>query len=123
MKPHKGKSKLVSKLVVRDTATLEEALVAIENNFYRSVIVLNDHDVVVGTLSDGDARKSVLDHRLLSTPVSRVMNSNCITLTAREKEKAKAIFEHTNVFLIPIIDEHGKLLDVLTAYPPPSPVS
>lgn len=122
MKPQKVKPSH-SRLVIRDTATLEEALVAIENNFYRSVIVLNKDDIVVGTLSDGDARKSVLDHRLLSTPVNRVMNSNCIALTVDEKQKAKGIFEHTNVFLIPIIDQHGKLVDVVTAYPPPSPLS
>ena len=86
---------LKSKLVVRDTDTLEEALVAIENNSYRSVIVLNETDVVVGTLSDGDARKSVLDHRLLSTPVHRVMNwmqrwvprSTVLSIAARKMRK------------------------------------
>jgi CBS domain-containing protein len=108
-----------SKLVVRDTDTLEEAMVAIEHNGYRSVIVVNENDVVVGTLSDGDARKSVLDHRLLSTPVHRVMNPNFIALTAEEKEKAKAKFDATHVFLIPLIDEHGRLIDIVTAYPPP----
>ncbi len=113
---------LKSKLVVRDTDTLEEALVTIENNRYRSVIVLNETDVVVGTLSDGDARKSVLDHRLLSTPVHRVMNLNFIALTASDKDKAKAIFDETHVFLIPVIDQHGRLVDVLTAYPPPPPM-
>lgn len=108
-----------SKLIVRDTETLEEAMVAIEDNGYRSVIVVNENDVVVGTLSDGDARKSVLDHRLTSTPVHRIMNANFIALTVGEKGKAKAIFDQTHVFLIPLIDEHGKLVDVLTAYPSP----
>lgn len=106
-----------SKLTVRDTDTLEEAMVAIEINGYRSVIVVNENEVVVGTLSDGDARKSMLDHRLLSTPVHRVMNSNFIALTLDEREKAKATFEASHVFLLPLIDEHGKLIDVLTAYP------
>lgn len=106
-----------SKLIIRDTDTLEEALVAIENNGCRSVIVVNENEVVVGTLSDGDARKSMLDHRLLSTPVHRVMNPNFIALTIDEREKARAMFEASHVFLLPLIDEHGKLIDVLTAYP------
>jgi CBS domain-containing protein len=106
-----------SKLIVRDTDTLEEAMLAIENNGYRSVIVVNENDVVVGTLSDGDARKSVLDHRLLSIPVHRVMNSNFIALTIEEKGKARTMFETSHVFLLPLIDEHGKLIDILTAYP------
>ena len=80
------------------------------------MIVVNEHDIVVGTLSDGDVRKSMLEHRLLSTPVHRVMNAHFIALTPSEEGKAKGIFAEHHVFLIPIIDQNGQLLDVLAAY-------
>jgi CBS domain-containing protein len=105
-----------SKFIVRDTDTLEQAIVAIDSNLHRTVIVVNEHDIVVGTLSDGDVRKSVLDHRLLSTPVHKVMNMNFIALTEPEKGKAKSIFNEQHIFLIPVIDQDGKLLEVLDAY-------
>ena len=53
------------------------------------MIVVDDRDVAVGTLSDGDARKAILDRRLLSTPVRSVMNMNFISVGPDEEERAK----------------------------------
>lgn len=103
-------------LVVRDTATIQAAMLSIDTNTHRTVIVVNDADVVVGTLSDGDIRKALLDGRLFTTPVHRVMNPDFIALTLQERDRAAAIFDEHHIFLIPVIDEHGKLLDILTAY-------
>lgn len=100
--------------VVRDADTLQAAMLAIDKNLHRSVVVINGAGVVVGMLSDGDVRKSLLDGRLFSTPVHRVMNSDFIALAPGEQEKARAIFAEGHVFVIPVIDERGKLLDVLT---------
>jgi CBS domain-containing protein len=112
----KGDPGRISKLVVNETDTVQAAMLAIDQNSCRSVIVVNDANVVVGTLSDGDIRKSLLEGRLMTTPVHRVMNSDFIALTASEQGRARSIFDETHVFLIPVIDEHGKLLDILTAY-------
>jgi len=106
----------LSKLVVSDTDTIQAAMMAIENNDHRSVVVVNAHGVAVGTVSDGDIRKSLLDGRLLATPVHRVMNMDFIALTDSERSRAPGIFQEKHIFLIPLIDERGKLLDVLTAY-------
>lgn len=115
--PHRKRdSGIISKFVVNETDTIQAAMLAIDRNCYRSVIVVNDESVVVGTLSDGDVRKSLLDGRLLSTPVHRVMNSDFIALTSSDRARAPAIFAEHHVFLIPVIDKHGKLLDILTAY-------
>ena len=105
-----------SPLVVRDTATLQTAMLSIDMNTHRTVIVVNDRNVVVGTLSDGDIRKALLDGRLFTTPVHRVMNPDFISLTAKERDRAKAIFDEHHIFLIPVIDEGGVLLEILAAY-------
>lgn len=102
--------------VVRETDTIQAAMLAIENNDHRSVIVVNPHGIVVGTVSDGDIRKSMLDGRLLTTPVHRVMNPDFVALTLAQRDRAPGLFAERHIFLIPLIDDHGKLLDVLTAY-------
>ncbi len=105
-----------SPLVVRDTATIQAAMLSIDTNTHRTVIVVNDRNVVVGTLSDGDIRKALLDGRLLTTPVHRVMNPDFIALTVKDRARAKAIFDEHHIFLIPVIDEDGMLLEILAAY-------
>ncbi len=96
--------------------TVEAAMLMIEENRHRSVIVIDEQGVVVGTLSDGDIRKVMLDRRLLTIPVHQAMNPNCICLKLAEEYRAKEIFAREHIFLIPIVDDKGHLLKVLTAY-------
>ena len=106
-----------ARYLVPATATLGTALAVIEENRHRSVIVVDERDVAVGTLSDGDARKAILDRRLLSTPVRHVMNMNFISVGPDEEERAKSIFEsEDHISLLPVVDAEGRLVDVLKAY-------
>lgn len=102
--------------VVRPADTLEDAMAVIEENRHRSVIVVNDDGVVVGTLADGDARKAILDHRLLSTRVADVMNTNFIAVAPPDADSVTDIFEREHIFLVPVVDERGRLVDLRTAY-------
>lgn len=103
-------------LVIRDTDTIQAAMVAIDKNSHRSVVVVNDANVVVGTVSDGDIRRALLDGRVPTTPVHRVMNADFVAVTDGDVDRAKEIFSQSQVFIIPVIDEHGKLVRVLTSY-------
>jgi CBS domain-containing protein len=102
--------------LVHPDVSLEDALAQIQENGHRSVIVADERDVVVGSLSDGDARKAILDHRLLSIPVRQVMNTNFIALSPHDRDEAAGIFEREHIFLIPVVDAKGRLLDLLKAY-------
>ena len=101
--------------VVADT-TIEEALAAIEANEHRSVVVVEADGRVVGTLSDGDIRKALLNRRLLSTPVREVMNLNFVWLAPDEAGKAPDLFQRHRIFIIPVLGPGNKLLDVLRGY-------
>jgi CBS domain-containing protein len=100
------------KYVVDVNSTIEEAWSQIEVNRHRSVIIV-DNGKVVGTLSDGDLRKAMLAHRLLSAPVREAMNTNFTALTEHKKARAKAILREKDIFLMPIVDKQMKLLDVI----------
>jgi CBS domain-containing protein len=104
-----------ARYIVQQHETLEAAMLLIEENEHRSVIVL-DGDVVVGTLSDGDIRKAILDRRLLTTPVERLMHTNFVALGPGERNRARDLLRGEDFFLIPIVDDDGKLVGVETAY-------
>ena len=104
------------KYIVESTASLRDALALIEENRHRSLIVVSDKGAVIGTLSDGDARKALLKNHLLVTPVVDVMNTNFISLKKNERAKAKDIFDKARIFLIPVVDEKARLVDIIEAY-------
>lgn len=104
------------KYLVYTDARLKEALVLIEENNHHTLIVLSRSGVVVGTLSDGDVRRKLLEGRLLEIPVSEVMNTNFIALSPNDRERARELFKKAGIFLIPVVDEQSRLVDVIEAY-------
>lgn len=96
---------------IQSTATLQNALLKIEENKYQSLIVIDDNMRVMGTLSDGDIRKALISNRSLFAPVYDVMNTNYKSV--KEKEQAKEIFaKHFYINLIPVVSEVGVLQDI-----------
>ena len=91
-------------------------MAVIEANRHRSVIVVNNDGIVVGTLTDGDVRKAILDRRLLTTRVADVVNTNFIAVTPADAERAAEFFKREHIFLVPVVDENGRLVDIRTAY-------
>ena len=69
----------------------------------------------MGVLSDGDARMSLIDGRLLSTPVHRIMNADFIAVSPKEHSKAKEFLAQGHIFVIPVVDAQGKLLTIHTS--------
>ncbi len=100
------------KYLVSADGTIEDAWTIIEDNRHRSVIIV-DGEKVVGTLSDGDIRKAMLNRRMLRTPIREIMNVNFISLTAGEKAQSQDLFKRKDIFIIPIVDHEMNLIDIV----------
>lgn len=98
---------------VQRSSSIQDALVTIEANHHRCVIVVDQRNRVVGTLSDGDVRRALLDHRLISAPVEAVMNLNFISLRPGEEAKAAQLYKTHRIHVFPVVDEGNQLLDVV----------
>ena len=60
--------------------TLMDAVKAIEESPYRTVIVTDDEGKLIGSLTDGDIRRSLLKKGSLDTKLENVMNKNPISV-------------------------------------------
>ena len=99
--------------VINHNMTIGDALIQIERNRNRSLIVLK-HKKVVGTISDGDIRRALINNALGLTLVSNIMNRNFHYLSSKIKDSEKSkYFEKNNIFIAPIIDDDFNLIDVL----------
>lgn len=104
------------KYTINEEFPILDAMSLIEENEHRSLIVLGDDDVVVGTISDGDIRKAILRGELLSTKIRNVMNLNFIFLKESNIDEANRIFAKSRIFLIPVLDEDNKIIDLIESY-------
>lgn len=91
--------------VLRDTVSMKDVLEAITYNCSGSVLMVNDADVLVGVIADGDVRRAILQGAILQTPAMKFMNRNYRVLYEHEEEFARAAFSrHYEVNLLPVVD-------------------
>ena len=101
--------------IVTPQQTAFTALSKIELNGFGTVIVVNEKSgCVIGTVSDGDIRKVLLDHHMLTIPVQQVMNQHPSILRQVDVSKADNLFSKSfYIRLIPIVNSQGVLVDII----------
>lgn len=73
--PSTPKALQLEQMCVLSGSTLEAAIRRIDDNMMGVVFVIDEHQILLGSLSDGDIRRAILDGKLdLSVPAVQVMN-------------------------------------------------
>lgn len=90
-------------------SALIEAVRAIESSRRRIAVVVDEAGLLLGTLTDGDVRRCLLDGGSLDTPVARAMNPNPVT--AKPGSPAGYVLDllrRANVLALPLVDDAGR---------------
>lgn len=98
---------------ISEHSTAQEALYKFEENDHGTLFVIDSDNRVLGSLTDGDIRKILLEKHMLLTPVSAIMNTGFTSVIQGDVLAAKNLFSHY-FFLraIPELDKNGKLVGV-----------
>ncbi len=104
----------IGDLIVKHTATFQEALHAIDSNGRGTLFVVDDDERLVGSITDGDIRRGVMNRTAKDdTPVSCIMNKTPHTadLTTPE-ENVLDVMEEECIEYIPLLDDQGRILRI-----------
>ncbi len=103
----------LSKIFLHEGSTIKEALKAIDIGAVKIALVLNDDRQLLGTLSDGDIRKSILKKENLSGSIKTIYSKNPITAHGDcTKEELLNLCHKHRIDQIPIINEKNKVIDL-----------
>jgi dTDP-glucose pyrophosphorylase len=104
-----------SKYLIQHTATIKEALVALNNlsSEVLTLFVLNEDGVMLGTLTDGDIRRKLIADCSLNDSVSIAMHTNFQYIN-NEKPDVVKIKELRNkgITLLPLLDEQKRIIHI-----------
>ena len=90
--------------------TISEVIQRIDKTANRIIFLVNENDLLCGSISDGDLRRFFMSGGKLTDKA--VDASNKKPKTAHSIEEAKSLYHNKNWIAIPVVDETGKLLDV-----------
>lgn len=101
--------------VIDMSSTLLEALKRIDHNKKGFLIVLDNAQRVYGTLTDGDVRRAFIRGADLSTLVHSICTRKYYSLSKHDDLSAATEgFKRARINFIPILDEAGRLANILT---------
>jgi dTDP-glucose pyrophosphorylase len=102
-----------SEVIVYNSQTIKEALRTINNGAMKIAIVVDKEQKVLGTLTDGDIRRGLLDGLSLDSSIDSLYFKTPTMANINESKESiiqKAISK--KLYQIPIIDDQGRLVDI-----------
>ena len=105
----------MSMFVAGSDATIIDSLKKIDTNKKGFLIIENFEGKVVGTLTDGDIRRAFIKGIRIEATISSVFTRQFQYLRKEDGlTKATELFKNSAIRFLPIIDENGKLINIIT---------
>ena len=100
------------------TSTVREAMRRIEKNKKGLLFVVDPELMLIGSLSDGDIRRGILNGAQLDDPILALINPHPFYISTQEQVSADLkFFEEKGFKMIPVCDVNGKVLHLLSPDP------
>lgn len=101
-------------LLVRPEVTILQGLKILDEGAKQIVLVVDQNDVLLGTVTDGDVRRGILKGLSFEAPITEIMNRNpVVAFRGDERDVVLAQMTTRNLRQIPIVDEQRRLIDIV----------
>lgn len=105
--------KTTDNIKLNQSSTIKEALKIIDGGALQIALVINDDDLLIGTITDGDVRRGLLSGLDLDSSIeSIVFKTPTIAKISDTKEEILKLALAKKLHQIPIVDESGKILGI-----------
>lgn len=99
------------KCIIYPDRTILEAIQIIDKAGLKIALVIDENNYLLGTVTDGDIRRSILKGFSLDNPVRLTMNTRPRFIRVDDdREKALTIMKNTTLHHIPVLDYDGSLV-------------
>lgn len=106
----------MKRYIIQDKDSIKDALVALNqiSSDTQSLLVVDEEQKMVGTLTDGDIRRGLISGAELADSVSVVMHKDFKYVIESEFDVAHLkTFRDKHIFFIPVLDAERRIVDVV----------
>lgn len=102
-------------ITIQAHITIRQAMKTLSQTGEKCLVVIDEKNALLGTLSDGDLRKAILKGAGVGDSIRDIYQPKPTVLVKGEYsiEGAKKLFINNKFDLIPVVDDKGKLSDIL----------
>ncbi len=107
---------MIKKLLTKKNISLRKAIQLLRITGKKCLVVVNNNKQLIGTITDGDIRKSILYNKKLDNSIENIFNSKPKFIFKHKSnfEKIKnKIFRH-KLELLPVLNEKKQVINIIT---------
>ena len=103
-------------ITVREDATITDVFKQLNSTSEKTLLIVDSQNRLLGTLTDGDIRRSLLSGGLLDSKIKGIYNKSPKFLVKDNysEEQAKAVLISNKIELLPVVNGEGVLVDYIT---------
>jgi dTDP-glucose pyrophosphorylase len=103
------------KTILRQTDTMDMAVKALNQESLRIVMVVDDDERLIGSITDGDIRRGLIRKLPMNTAIAEFMHKNPIVmLVGGNKSQMLAKMKELDLLQLPIVDSDGRIVGLET---------
>jgi len=103
------------KILIKPTDSLEHAIKILHEGGARITLVCDKNDKLLGTVTDGDIRRALINKLTMKSEVKIVMNNNPIKASKDfSKQELLQLMTSKSLIHMPIVDENGEICGLET---------
>lgn len=100
-------------IYTKPTSKIIEVISLIDQGSLQFALVVDDHNRLLGTVTDGDIRRALLRGESLENPVQRIMHRNFRFVNESTSEAhALIIMRDESLHQLPVLDDNGRVIRV-----------
>lgn len=103
---------MLDKLLASPDQTVRQTIHQLDESA-KKIVYIHRFRRIIGSVTDGDIRRYILNHGSLDEPVELAMNPNPIRLALKDKARAKALMEEKKIESLPLINEAGEVESIV----------
>lgn len=103
----------INKFKGKASLNIVEAMKLIDENGRGILFIINDKDNLIGTLTDGDIRRWLINTGELNVKVQKLVHANPKYLERGDKTDPINYMVENRIKALPIIDDKGKIVDIV----------
>mgnify|MGYP001361924138 CR=1 FL=1 len=105
----------MNEITIYPTISIRQAMKKLSQTGHKCLVIVDENNLLLGTLTDGDIRKAILKGLNISNSIDNIYEPSPTVLIKNKfkPDEVKDLFKKRKFDLIPIIDNKGKLKDIL----------
>lgn len=107
--------KTLNKILIQPGITILQAIERMDSGRLQILLVVDDNDKLLGSVTDGDIRRAILKGNDFREPVSTIMNMSPISVvTGTPRELVLSLMKERSIHCIPVVDKEGLVVGLET---------